>query len=341
MDREPGVGVVDRVRGGIVCAAVILTATAYSFHLTSFLLAKQAVLSVALFLMAALAIAGQTPARRGLAAFGPLWVWLGLSAAVHLLVRPAAVPRDALLELTRCAVLLLAAGLSFDVMARPAWRQRVLGAIIASGVVVALLGLLQYAGWARALFPEFAGYSQRAYSVFGNQDLFGGYLAMALALAAYRALVRPRDTGRLALFGDGLILGTLTAGLLVSGCRAAWLAGGAGCGVAAAFALPHALREHRRAVGAVAAFVLAVAAATALFAREATIGRMASVFAAGDAGVGLRLWFWDGALRMVRDHALIGVGPGNYAYWSPRYLGEALWAAGGGLLGRGGAHAFN
>jgi tetratricopeptide (TPR) repeat protein len=44
---------------------------------------------------------------------------------------------------------------------------------------------------------------------------------------------------------------------------------------------------------------------------------------------------------MVRDHPVIGVGPGNYAYWSPRYLGEALWAPGGGVLLRGAQHMHN
>lgn len=32
---------------------------------------------------------------------------------------------------------------------------------------------------------------------------------------------------------------------------------------------------------------------------------------------------------MIQDHPAAGVGPGNYAYWSPRYQGEALAAPGG------------
>jgi tetratricopeptide (TPR) repeat protein len=60
-----------------------------------------------------------------------------------------------------------------------------------------------------------------------------------------------------------------------------------------------------------------------------TVDRALGSLRDADPSANLRWWFWDGTLRMVRDHWLAGVGPGNYAYWSPRYLGEALWAENG------------
>jgi hypothetical protein len=58
-------------------------------------------------------------------------------------------------------------------------------------------------------------------------------------------------------------------------------------------------------------------------------------FSGDDAGYRVRLWIWDGAARMIEDHAAFGVGLGNFQYHSPAYLGEALWARGPG------GHYFN
>jgi hypothetical protein len=62
---------------------------------------------------------------------------------------------------------------------------------------------------------------------------------------------------------------------------------------------------------------------------EATVQRIAKLWAPDEQGLRVRLWMWDGTLRLIQDAPLFGVGLGNYGYWSPRYLGRSLQGATG------------
>lgn len=311
--------VLDRWRGWVICAAAVFCALVYSFRLTSFLHAKEAVLAVCLTLMGLLVAVRGALSWQGYHAFFPLWLVLAFSTAVHLLWPSARAPADTITEIVRWAVLLLIAALSYDLLSDDLWRRRVRGAFVLSAVVAALLGLFQYAGLLPFMFPAFGSGTQPTYSVFGNQGLFGGYLAMALPF-----LVRPflvaATVNLPALSGAVVVI----SGLLISGCRSAWLA--AITGVALAF--PYKTFRWRRVI-AVALVVVGLTVCIGLAAPEITVGRVTRMWTENDQGVRLRLWFWDGTLGMIRDHPLIGVGLGNYAYWSPQYLGEALWGPGG------------
>src|SRR5204863_422971 len=139
------------------------------------------------------------------------------SIAAHVVLGLAHVRSDALIELARMATLLLAGALAYDLLAHEFWRDRITDAIVASAVVVAALALLQYAGWASYLFPVFPTYTQAMYSVFGNQDLLGGYMAIAVPLALARFIHRPRVIWAAATLA-------MVVTLVVSGCRSAWLA---------------------------------------------------------------------------------------------------------------------
>ncbi|MBI5091405.1 MAG: O-antigen ligase family protein, partial [Candidatus Hydrogenedentes bacterium] len=224
------------------------------------------------------------------------------------------------MEIVRCVTLLLAAASTYDLMRDRRWRGRVLDAIAVSGFLVAVLGIGQYAGLLSGLFPVYPSYTQRVYSVFGNQDLFGGYLAVVLAVSLMRLSGRPRWFS-VRLFA----IGCVCLGLLLSASRTAWLAAAAGCLVT----LYH-VRWSRVRWLTVLGVIGVVVATGVLLAPQATLHRIATTFHAEDHGGRLRLWFWDGAVRMIRDHPVAGVGPTNFAYWSPRYLGAALRAPGGG-----------
>src|SRR5690606_10121853 len=194
----------------------------------------------------------------------------------------------------------------------------------ASGGIVAVLGILQYAGLLPFLFPAFPGYDQRVYSVFGNQDLFGGYLAVTLALA----LATPAAARRAQARALG-IAPVLFAGLLLSGSRSAWAAAAVGGVVALSSARP-----SRRRIVVFGSAILLAGAVTVLLAPESTISRARSAFSGDDVGVRARAWIARGTIDMVRDRPILGVGPGNYGYWSPRYLGDVLRAPGGDVLYR-------
>lgn len=333
MDDRLKLSGMDRFRGALVCGAVVVPAVVYTFRLASFLEAKEAALSVFLVLAAVSGVLGKGRRYdwRGGLAYLPLWIVLVFSVSVHLMLEPARVRSDVVIELVRCAVLLSTAFVAFGLLRDPVWRNRVTGSIVFSGVVVALLGLVQYTGYAPQLFPTYEGYDQRVYSVFGNQDLLGGYIAIALSLGVARVTGNPKSLRWLWV----LALVPLIPGLLVSGCRTAWLATVVGVLVAVFHRRPVDTElppsEKRRVRLTVAAIFVAMVLLTVIAAPDLTINRASVTFSEQDTGGRLRLWFWDGTLRMIREHPVTGVGLGNYAYWSPRYFGDALWPFGGEL----------
>jgi hypothetical protein len=62
--------------------------------------------------------------------------------------------------------------------------------------------------------------------------------------------------------------------------------------------------------------------ATVYFAPDATVSRVKTALGPKDEGRDSRLWLWKAGHGMFRDYPLMGTGLGNYAYWSPSYLGE-------------------
>ncbi|HOZ47514.1 MAG TPA: O-antigen ligase family protein [Candidatus Hydrogenedentes bacterium] len=309
----------DRARGIVLLAVIVLGAVVYSFRFTSFLHAKESVVWLGACLLATVALAYGRMPRGGLRALAPLGVFLLAAGVFHLAVFRGPVPGDTAVELLRIAGLFLFVALVYDLVAQWPWQRRTLDAVVVSAVVVATLGVLQYIGLLRSLFPVFEGYNQRIYSVFGNQDLFGGYVALAIPVLVRLALARPRPRGL-----DVAALAVLLLGLLLSGCRSAWLAMAAGVLVA----LPYG-RMSRLPLAVLAGTCLLIVAGTALLAREATLGRLVATFSQGDTGGRLRLWFWAGAFRMGLSSPIIGRGLGGFAYWSPQYLGNVLHATGG------------
>ncbi len=250
----------------------------------------------------------------GLRAFLPLWLFALVAVLVHAVVAPSHLPYETVETVAHWGIMLAIAGLFFQLLDDGPARAGIETAFVASAAVVGALGLIQYTGAAPWLFPVFPNYDQRVYSVFGNQDLFGGYMSVGVVTLLMRVPATGRGTAaRAATF----VL--LMAALLLSGSRTAWLAAAAGI----ALLLGHA--DLRRPVVRLCLVAgVPVALALAVLVPGATVQRVVHVFGADDQGAWLRLWIWDGALRMAGEHPIAGVGPGNFAYWSPRYLGEAL-----------------
>ena len=307
----------DARRAVALCLTLLFCPVVYSLHLTSFLHAKEAVLAVGLCLLAGAACGrGRLPIA-GFAAFLPWWTLLACAALVHLVFGHCYVPTDAVVEIMRWVTLLLVAALSYDLLANPTYKRWTLDAVTISAVAVALLGIGQYAGWLSSMFPVFAWYNQRVYSVFGNQDLFGGYMAIAIPVL----ITRP-GAGKASWFAALLALVALGFALIISASRSAWLAALVGIVYSLAVVKP----PRRWLYASCGAMLIAVAVGWGVQPRN-LVARITNTFHSDDHGARLRLWFWDGALRMAHDHVFVGVGPGNFAYWSPQYMGEALHAA--------------
>lgn len=312
------------LQGTVLCLLILLCPLAYSFHVMSFLHAKEAVLWVGVIGFSAISI------RRGVslesvAVWLPFWVILGFCVAFHVLGKMAKVPSNATLSVAKGFMVLSAGVFSLEVLRIPCWRRRMHWAVALSAVLAAVSGICQYLGYLEWLFPRFAENSARMYSVFGNADLLGGYLAMAMPfLAAPFFSSRQENDRRYDAVWFGVFLFPVVLALGLSGSRGAWLAGTAGLLVLVSFRGV----SWKRAVLFGVIGIVAVGVALGL-GGEALGERVMELVRVQGIGVRARLWFWDGTVRMIRDHFVAGVGPGNFAYWSPRYLGEALAAPNG------------
>lgn len=303
----------------LLCVAVVGTSLIYSFRFTSFLLVKDGVFFILLMFMAVLSLGSPSFTWKGYRAFLPLWTLIAIETTVHLGLSPSRVPSETVWVIVRFFLFLFAIVFAYDALASPRNVRRVLNAFILSAVAAAVFGILQYAGALPSVFPQWEGSAQRLYSVFGNQDLFGGYMAMGIPLVIHKTVTSHRF--KPILFLAALLL---FAALLLSGSRSAWLAALVGT----ALVFPYRKIEARRAfvvLGGMSVLTLILC----LVAPEATIDRVLKTFGPSDVGGNARLWFWAGAFAMVRQAPLFGLGMGNFEYWSPQYLGEVLHRTGG------------
>lgn len=309
--------------GAAWLAALILIVfpSLYSFHFMSFSHAKLAGLAGGAAVLVLVVKPEQLWDRERLRMFLPLFallIWAAVSAATRVpsFLQSAALTTGASYLLVLLAALVMMAAAPAVVIQR---------ALVLSCIPVALLALGQYARVLPGLFPIFPEYDQRMYSVFGNQDLLGGFLAIGLALGLALWLAGSLRTWVwAAAFASGF------PALLLSGSRSAWLA--AVVGGAMAMWQGRTARKKLYRVG-MAAFVFALL--TVVIAPGATWQRVMGTFASGDVGYRIRLWIWDGTLHLIGQHPIAGVGLGNYAYRSPLALGEVLYARGPGV------HMFN
>jgi O-antigen ligase len=200
-------------------------------------------------------------------------------------------------------------------------RQRVLETVTIACSVVAAIGLLQHLELAPLAIPVIS----RPGSTFGNRNLAAEVMAVALPLGLGAVSGARRKSSHRALLGSVALMITFLA---VTRARGAWF--GAACGVGTMVWL---VRER------VNRTVLAVAVASAVLA--AIAAAVPGRFTGRDAGdvkrysgvvevlqesidarstaLRTRLGLWRRTLAMVRDHPLLGVGPGNWPVAFPRY----------------------
>jgi len=309
-----------RVAQAIALAIIVVVPSLYSFRFMSFMDSKWAGLAVGLALLAIAAPPKRAAPFARFRLLGPISGIL-VSGFLMVLFSGDASSLDVASTAFWYGILIV---LAASLLQRNASTLSVLGAIAFSSVPVSLLALPQYARLLPAMFPDFPDYGQRMYSVFGNQDLLGGYVALGLVLAFALWL-----EGRLSHPLAFMIFAAAGPTLLLSGSRSAWLAAMLGVGVAVAQG-----RVGRKKIALFLGASFGMIALCVAIAPDATWGRLINTFAAGDTGFRIRLWIWDGTLRLISQHPL-GVGLGNFAYHSPRALGEVLHDRGPGV------HVFN
>jgi O-antigen ligase len=251
--------------------------------------------------------------------------------------RPVSVsPADTWRGLAFLAAFSLFFGAVFREFGEERWRRRLAEVVVATGVLMTVVALLQAAAGTTAIYGLWK--PTHDYAVFGpyvNQNHFAGYLVMAIPLAlaftveAFQTLGRAwrrRRVGWLALGGpegSAAIRRATVAMLLVVGLLASQSRGGVVAFAVSAAALPLAFRHRRQAVIVIAAIAILGLAWIGLggviegFERR---GLEAS-----------RLVLWKDMARMIPRFPVLGVGFNAFgtAYlhyqtiWRMLFIGEA------------------
>lgn len=274
----------------------------------------QALLPAALGVLTLVALAaGILPAAS--AVFIPRWPFL-----LAFLLLFASACRSVYVDLTLQALLLFAAyllaGLLVLHLCASAEHRAALASAVAGGGVLAagaaLLAFLQA--------PEGSLYGAALWGTFPTSNALAGYLLLGMLCAAGLAGAAPGGGGR---WGWGLCAVLLAAALSGTRSRGGILAAGVGllCWTAGAVRLLPV--GGRRAAALAAAAFVGLAVAGALWEGPAGLARWASLptsLTSGTAEPSFRwrqlIYTWS--VAMIRDHPLLGTGPGTF----PLVLGQ-------------------
>lgn len=298
-----------------VCASIL----PYSTMLPSFMQAKEVGLSVitALLLLRAIVLGR---AQVSIRLLWPLVLLLAYGLIVRLW-RESLPPSIALYDSALRATLVICAAIAFGTLERHAARRGLIQAVAYSALILAVLMPFQYYGVIPWLFPVFPSYGQPMYSVFGNQAILGGFLA--IGFAAWRFVPAVSRGAHILRWGASL---AVAVGVIATGSSSAWIA----LGVAAL--VGGLARAESTSWWNLTSGVAIAIACVALITKSIELGAVDS---------GLRIWFWQGSLAMIQEFPFFGGGIGTFALRSPLALGGVLHAPGGDSLVANGVHTLH
>lgn len=233
---------------------------------------------------------------------------------------------------------------------------RAIAATVTAGLIVALFGIAQV-----LLAPSLFGFGRIASrpgdvghvtSLLGNPNLLAQTLVLFLPFPIFSTIRAPERRFRILAAGVTVVL---VVALVLTGSRGSWLAAGIGLGLGALLldvrALPTAIALS------VVAMVIVVASPIHLVGTDRVIGTPTASPSARsgaesspqpdppptatvpDPNAGLtsdeiRLKFLSDGLRIIRDHPVLGVGPGRYGGAVATIFPSAVYEEYGAALGR-------
>ncbi|NIN67390.1 MAG: hypothetical protein GTO63_22350 [Anaerolineae bacterium] len=189
-------------------------------------------------------------------------------------------------------------------------QLRLVDALMLSAVALSLYGLYQYFFTGDIITAEGV---RRIRSVYGSPNNLGLFLGRVVPLSLafiFFGAVRWRRWLYLSISLPILLC------LYLTHSRGAWL-----LGLPAALLFLGIMKGRRALAAAVGAVALAILALLPV----AKMERITSLFDLEDGTTFLRLKLWEAALRMIRDHPLLGVGLDNFLYQYPRYMLPEAW----------------
>ncbi len=205
------------------------------------------------------------------------------------------------------AVLAFGYFLVVNLIRTEAWLKRCAIALVSSGAIAALVGVLQYVmgnsvnNWLdRSYFPNIAG---RATSLFENPNYLGAYLALVLPVAICTAVTAKGRNAKLLGF---IVCTLMTICTVLTWSRAAWLA----VIISAVIFFVVFSRKTMRALYCVVAAIpfLPFVLPANVVSRFMSIGNMA------DSSTLYRVYTWRGSIELLKDYIWGGIGYGAEAF---------------------------
>jgi tetratricopeptide (TPR) repeat protein len=233
-------------------------------------------------------------------------------------------------------------GLSGEAEAEQRFRRMIIGAMLAAGALVAMIGIAEHVWWNGKLLwfyvPEdwgqpLFGILRRASGPFVNADHFANYLAMLFPLCILGSLFpmpivsRPYRGYLKTVFGVLSFL--IGIGIMLSLSRGGWAAAGAGTIIALALSLSYARSEGPALLAKtkIGALPLALACFGIILllvlymlgsnGREDVADRLANTIDPGEVSIP-RLRVWRESVNLFEDYPLFGVGLGAWPEIFPR-----------------------
>jgi O-antigen ligase len=248
--------------------------------------------------------------------FRPRWPFL-----LALLLLLASAWQSVYLELTLQALLLYAAYLlagilAFHLCPLPPHRVALAGALVAGGLLAGAAALLAY-----LQAPEGSLYGSALWGTFPTSNALAGYLLLGAFCAGGLAVAA---CGRIGRWGWGSSAVLLAAALVGTRSRGGILAAGVGLLWWGAWAARAAPGRRGRMVGVAAAAVLCLAVGVALWEGPGSLARWANLpwaltSTTSEPSFRWRQLIYTWSLAMIRDHLLLGTGPGTFPLVLGRY----------------------
>ena len=203
--------------------------------------------------------------------------------------------------------------------------RRAFVTVVIMGFIISAIGVLQYFGmdWFRFLYP--AAPTSRVFSILGNPDFLGGYLALILPLALI-LLLNCGLREKAGIFG-AISFFVIMLCLFLTGTRSALVAfGGSFIFLSVLILLQKGMKRFKRRWSYILIISLVIFFALGFSGR----GRIKDFFfrfstllnpetLKADGSVQYRLSVWRTSIAMFKDHPVLGVGPGVFKLHYPIY----------------------
>ena len=211
-------------------------------------------------------------------------------------------------EVLLSCCLMLGYFLTVNLMRTELWLKRCVLALVSSGTIVAVWGIIQYFfaavhvdAWVdEEYFPDISG---RAVSFFDNPNVLASYLVLILPFVLLMFLFAKRGREKTLYF---ISLISVLACVVLTWSRGAWLA-------VIACLLVFGLIYSKKTLRSIFLFALTIPFWT-MFLPQSITKRFLSIGNLADSSTSYRYYTWKGSWSLIQEHFMGGIGYGTTAY---------------------------